>query len=160
MRLVVAAVGKLKRGPDREIAERYRDRLAKLCRGIGLRGIDVIEIAESQSRDVERRMLEESIAITTLIPDGAAVVLLDEKGRALNTGDFVDAVRSWRDSGRDACVFVVGGADGLSPALRQKAELTVAFGALTWPHQLVRIMLLEQLYRVATVLAGHPYHRE
>jgi 23S rRNA (pseudouridine1915-N3)-methyltransferase len=160
MRLVVAAVGKLKRGPERELAERYRERLDKVGRGIGLRGINIIEILESKNRDVGHRMIEESIALATVIPEGAAVVLLDEKGRAADTGALVDAMRTWRDSGRGACVFVIGGADGLAPGLREKADLTVAFGAMTWPHQLVRIMLLEQLYRVATVLAGHPYHRE
>lgn len=160
MRLVVAAVGKLKRGPERELAERYRERLDKVGRGIGLRGINIIEILESKNRDVGHRMIEESIALATVIPEGAAVVLLDERGRAADTGALVDAMRTWRDSGRGACVFVIGGADGLAPGLREKADLMVAFGAMTWPHQLVRIMLLEQLYRVATVLAGHPYHRE
>jgi 23S rRNA (pseudouridine1915-N3)-methyltransferase len=158
MRLVVAAVGKLKRGPERELAERYRERLEKLARSIGLR-LEVVEIAESKNRDVERRRIEESIALATLIPDGAALVLLEERGRALKTGDLVDALRSWRDSGRDACVFMIGGADGLATTLHEKADIVLAFGGLTWPHQLVRIMLLEQLYRVGTVLAGHPYHR-
>jgi 23S rRNA (pseudouridine1915-N3)-methyltransferase len=158
MRLVVAAVGKLKRGPERELAERYRERLEKLARSIGLR-LEVVEIAESKNRDVERRRIEESIALSTLIPDGAALVLLEERGRALKTGDLVDALRSWRDSGRDACVFMIGGADGLATTLHEKADIVLAFGGLTWPHQLVRIMLLEQLYRVGTVLAGHPYHR-
>ncbi len=160
MRLVVAAVGKLKRGPEHQLAERYRERLDKIGRSVGLRGVKAVEILESKNRDANHRMIEESIALANLIPDGAAVVLLDEKGRALDTGGLVDAIRSWRDSGRSACVFIIGGADGLAPGLRDKADLTVAFGALTWPHQLVRIMLLEQLYRVATVLAGHPYHRE
>jgi 23S rRNA (pseudouridine1915-N3)-methyltransferase len=158
MRLVVAAVGKLKRGPERELAERYRERLEKLARSIGLR-LEVVEIAESKNRDVERRRIEDSIALSTLIPDRAALVLLEERGRALKTGDLVDALRSWRDSGRDACVFVIGGADGLATTLHEKADIVLAFGGLTWPHQLVRIMLLEQLYRVGTVLAGHPYHR-
>lgn len=158
MRLVVAAVGKLKRGPERELAERYRERLENLARSVGLR-LEVVEIAESKNRDVERRRIEESIALSTLIPDGAALVLLEERGRALKTGDLVDALRSWRDSGRNACVFMIGGADGLATTLHEKADIVLAFGGLTWPHQLVRIMLLEQLYRVGTVLAGHPYHR-
>ncbi|MGE0752179.1 MAG: 23S rRNA (pseudouridine(1915)-N(3))-methyltransferase RlmH [Variibacter sp.] len=159
MRLVVAAVGKLKRGPERELAERYRERLEKLARSIGLR-VEVVEITESRNRDIERRKIEESIALATLIPEGAAVVLLEERGRALKTGDLVDALRSWRDGGRNACVFVIGGADGLAATLHEKADIVLAFGGLTWPHQLVRIMILEQLYRVGTVLAGHPYHRE
>jgi 23S rRNA (pseudouridine1915-N3)-methyltransferase len=72
---------------------------------------------------------------------------------------LTDRIKRWRDAGRPAAAFVIGGADGLGDALRDRADLTLAFGAATWPHQLVRIMLLEQIYRSATLLAGHPYHR-
>jgi 23S rRNA (pseudouridine1915-N3)-methyltransferase len=160
MRLVVAAVGRLKAGPERQLAERYRERAEKLGRGIGLRGVEIVEVAESRSGDAERRKTEESIALANLLPDAAALVLLDEKGDNLTTGQFAEQLRRWRDEARGTCVFVVGGPDGLAPNLHSKADLHLAFGGLTWPHQLVRIMLLEQIYRVATVLAGHPYHRE
>ena len=160
MRLVVAAVGRLKAGPERELADRYRERAAKLGRGLGLRALEVVEIAESRSRDPARRKIEESIALATLIPDGAAVVVLDERGENLGTAQFAERLRGWRDGAREACVVLIGGPDGLAPNLHEKADLHLAFGALTWPHQLVRIMLLEQIYRAATILAGHPYHRE
>ena len=159
MRIVVAAVGRLKRGPESELAERYRERAVKSGRGIGLRSLDVIEIAESRARDAGRRMLEESIALANVIPERAASVLLDPRGEALDSNAFVKRLRGWNDSGRDVA-FVIGGPDGLAPTLSEKAALHLAFGALTWPHQLVRIMLLEQIYRSATILAGHPYHRE
>jgi 23S rRNA (pseudouridine1915-N3)-methyltransferase len=160
MRLVLAAVGRLKQGPERQLAERYRDRAIKVGRGLGFRDVEVIEIAESRSRDADRRMVEESIAIATIIPDGAAVVLLEETGQHLRTPQFAERLGRWRDDGRPACVFVIGGPDGLAPSLHEKADLALAVGALTWPHQLVRIMLLEQLYRATTILAGHPYHRD
>jgi 23S rRNA (pseudouridine1915-N3)-methyltransferase len=159
MRIVVAAVGRLKRGPEVELSERYRERAVKSGRGIGLRSLDIVEIAESRARDAQRRMLEESIALANVIPDGAATVLLDPRGETLDSNSFVKRLRGWNDGGRDA-VFVIGGPDGLAPTLSEKADLHLAFGALTWPHQLVRIMLLEQIYRSVTIMSGHPYHRE
>ena len=159
MRIVVAAVGRLKRGPEVELAERYRERAVKSGRGIGLRALDVIEIAESRARDAQRRMLEESIALANIIPERAAIVLLDSRGEALDSNGLVKRLRGWNDGGRDVA-FVIGGPDGLAPTLSEGAGLHLAFGALTWPHQLVRVMLLEQIYRAITILSGHPYHRE
>ena len=160
MRLVVAAVGRLKRGPEAQLAERYRERVRKIGRGIGLRDLEIVEVAESRARDAARRKNEESIALANLVPEQAALVVLDEKGESLGTAAFADLLRRWRDNGHAACVFFLGGPDGIAAGLHQKADIHLAFGALTWPHQLVRIMLLEQLYRAATLLAGHPYHRE
>jgi 23S rRNA (pseudouridine1915-N3)-methyltransferase len=94
-----------------------------------------------------------------VIPDGAAVVLLDRMGENLSTEALTGRLTSWRDSGQDATVFIIGGPDGLAPTLREKADLRLAYGGATWPHQLVRVMLLEQLYRAVTILSGHPYHR-
>lgn len=159
MRIVVAAVGRLKRGPEVELAERYRERAVKSGRGIGLRSLDIVEIAESRARDAQRRMLEESIALANIIPERAAVVLLDPRGDALDSNGFVKRLRGWNDGGRDVA-FVIGGPDGLAPTLSENAALHLAFGALTWPHQLVRVMLLEQIYRAITMMSGHPYHRE
>ncbi len=159
MRLIVAAIGRLKAGPERELAERYRDRVAKAGRAVGLRDIEIIEIRESRAQDAGRRVLEESIALANIIPERAVVIALDETGENLNSDAITGVLRSWRDAGRPAAVFCIGGADGLGPELRSRADLIVAFGAATWPHQFVRIMLLEQLYRAVTILAGHPYHR-
>jgi len=159
MRIVVAAVGKLKRGPERDLAERYRERAVKSGRGIGLRSVEVIEISESRARDTQRRMIEESIALATIIPKDAATVLLDPRGETIDSNKFTGRLRGWNDSGRDVA-FVIGGPDGLAPTLSDQAALHLAFGALTWPHQLVRILLLEQIYRATTILTGHPYHRD
>ena len=159
MRLTIVAIGRLKQGPERQLAERYRERAAKAGRALGLRSLEIIEIDESRGREPERRMLEESIAIANVIPDRATVVLLEEDGEAIASQQFAERLARWRDDGCADCAFVIGGADGLAASLRDKAALRLAFGALTWPHQLVRIMLLEQLYRATTILAGHPYHR-
>jgi 23S rRNA (pseudouridine1915-N3)-methyltransferase len=159
MRIVIAAVGRLKQGLERELAETYLNNAKKIGRNFGLRDIEVIEIRESRAHDVERRRTEESIAITNVIPDRAIVVMLDEHGDNIDSTAFAGLLRKWREEDRPAACFIIGGADGLAQSLREGAKLKLAFGAATWPHQLVRIMLLEQLYRAGTILAGHPYHR-
>jgi len=159
MRVVIAAVGRLKQGPEREIAASYRKRAETTGRPLGFRDIEVIEIRESRAHDVERRRLEESIAIANVIPVAAVVVALDERGENLDSPALAGLLREWRAEDRAAACFIVGGADGLAPSLIERAQLRLAFGKATWPHQLVRIMLLEQLYRAGTILAGHPYHR-
>jgi 23S rRNA (pseudouridine1915-N3)-methyltransferase len=159
MRVLLAAVGRLKQGPERELAEHYRKRAADVGRRLGWAAVDVVELRESRADNAERRRLEESIAIADLIPDRAAIVILDERGTALASVALAGRLQDWRTADRSAAAFIIGGADGLAPTLRERADLTLAFGAATWPHQLVRIMLLEQLYRAATILSGHPYHR-
>jgi 23S rRNA (pseudouridine1915-N3)-methyltransferase len=159
MRLIVAAVGRLKPGPERDLAARYRERIAKAGRAVGLSGIEVIEIAESRARETERRRTEESIALAQLLPAGAAKILLDERGEDLGSFAFTNHLQRWRDQGRSAAFFLIGGPDGVADNLREDPDLCLAFGAATWPHQMVRIMLLEQVYRAVTLLAGHPYHR-
>jgi 23S rRNA (pseudouridine1915-N3)-methyltransferase len=159
MRVLVAAVGRLKRGPERDLAERYRKRAADLGRTIALKGIDIVEIRESRADNLERRMLEESIAIANVLPQRAVTVVMDERGESATSGAIAGRLQAWQSAGQGAVAFIVGGADGLAPSLRDQADFTLAFGAATWPHQLLRIMLLEQLYRAVTILARHPYHR-
>jgi 23S rRNA (pseudouridine1915-N3)-methyltransferase len=159
MRLMVIAVGRLKDGPERELAARYAKRFDDLSRRIGVRGLELHEIPESKAKDAASRIAAEAVAIAALIPDRATVVALDERGKALDSLAFSSELRRRRDAAAPALVFLIGGADGLSPELRRTAALNLSFGAATWPHQLVRVMLLEQLYRAATILSGHPYHR-
>lgn len=159
MRIVVAAVGRLKKGPETELSERYRKRAAQNGRQLGLRDLEIVEIRESRASDAAKRMLEESIALANVIPKEAAVVLLESRGQNVDSASLASYLASWRANGRPAVVFVIGGADGLAASVCEKADLHLSFGAATWPHQLVRVMLLEQLYRATTILTGHPYHR-
>jgi 23S rRNA (pseudouridine1915-N3)-methyltransferase len=159
MRLVVAAIGRLKDGPERELTERYRKRAEQTGRRIGFRDTEIVEIRESRAQEVGKRMVEESIALANVIQDKAVVLILDSRGESLDSATFASRLGRWRDDGRPAGVFIIGGDDGLAPTLRDKATLRLAFGAATWPHQLVRIMLLEQIYRAVSILSGHPYHR-
>lgn len=158
MRLVVAAIGRLK-GPETELCERYRKRASQTGRAIGLRDVEVVEIRESRADDAAKRRIEESIALANLIPSGAARILLDARGDNLDSAALTACLAQWRTDNRPAAVFMIGGPDGLAETLIEKSDLRLAFGAATWPHQLVRVMLLEQLYRAATILTGHPYHR-
>jgi 23S rRNA (pseudouridine1915-N3)-methyltransferase len=159
MRVIIAAVGRLKQGPERELAAAYRKRAEAIGRNFGLRDFEIVEIRESRAQDAERRRTEESIAIANIIPERAIVAILDERGENIDSAGFAGLLRNWREEDRPAVCFVIGGADGLAQSLRERAKVRLAFGTLTWPHQLVRIMMLEQLYRAGTILAGHPYHR-
>ena len=159
MRLAIISVGRLKQGPERELAERYRTRFDDIGRKLGFRGLDSHEIPESRAREAPARIAEEAAAIMALIPDKSVLVALDERGTNIDSATFARHLGRWRDESVPNTTFVIGGADGLSPELRRRASLAVAFGSATWPHQMVRVMLLEQIYRAATILAGHPYHR-
>jgi 23S rRNA (pseudouridine1915-N3)-methyltransferase len=159
MRLVVIAIGRMKQGPERELADRYRERFDDTGRKLGFRGLEIHEIPESRARDAATRITEEAGAIAAAIPEKCVLVALDERGENVDSAVFSRYLARWRDQGTASTMFMIGGADGLSPELRRKAGLRIAFGSATWPHQIVRIMLLEQLYRAATILAGHPYHR-
>jgi 23S rRNA (pseudouridine1915-N3)-methyltransferase len=159
MRILIAAVGRMKSGPERELIERYLKRAKQTGRNVGFTDFEVIEIRESRADNPARRMLEESIAIANVVPERAAVVLMDARGESLASADLAGHLQGWRTEDKPAVMFVIGGADGLAPGLKDNANLSMAFGAATWPHQLARVMLLEQLYRAMTILSGHPYHR-
>ncbi|MCO5155235.1 MAG: 23S rRNA (pseudouridine(1915)-N(3))-methyltransferase RlmH [Aquamicrobium sp.] len=158
MRLSVHAVGRMKAGPERELADRYFGRLAKAGPAIGLDFAGVAEIAESRARDVNERRREEAAALAAHRTD-AALFLLDERGKNPSSEDFAARIAALRDEGRKHLVLAIGGPDGHDAASRQAADYVLSFGAQTWPHQLVRVMLAEQLYRAVTILSGHPYHR-
>lgn len=159
MRVFVIAVGRLKSGPEKELAERYFDRFAKAGPACGLELARIVELPESRSDNGAVRKREEGQAILKAVPDGAMVVALDERGKAFDSAEFADCVGQSRDNGRRDLALLIGGADGLDPELRQRADLTLNLGRMTWPHQIVRILLAEQLYRAVTILSGHPYHR-
>ncbi|MCC2095528.1 MAG: 23S rRNA (pseudouridine(1915)-N(3))-methyltransferase RlmH [Hyphomicrobiales bacterium] len=160
MRIILAAIGRMKKGPETDLSARYIERAAASARSAGLTGVEVREFPESQARKAQERMADEANALLALAGNGARLALLDERGKALSSRDFASDVAKARDSGVPAYVLALGGPDGHGEALRERADLTIAFGAMTWPHQLARIMAAEQMYRSITILTGHPYHRE
>eukprot|EP01035_Chromulina_nebulosa_P038538 gene38538-52059_t len=147
MRISLFAVGRLKSGPERELAERYLDRFAKAGPAIGLELGRVTEIAESRASNAETRKREEAGPLEKLLADGAPLILLDERGKALDSPAFAELVGGLRDAGKRDLVIAIGGPDGLDPRLTGQAAHMLSFGKLTWPHQMVRVMLAEQLYR-------------
>jgi len=155
MRLHLCAVGRLRAGPERALVDDYLDRLGKTGRALGLGPVAEHEVEDRRGGG----MAAEAELLSRTVPAGAALCVLDERGRAMSSPDFAAQLARWRDGGRQDAAFLIGGADGIDPALRARADLAVSFGAMVWPHMLVRVMLAEQLYRAATILAGHPYHR-
>jgi 23S rRNA (pseudouridine1915-N3)-methyltransferase len=161
MRLTIFAVGRMKSGPETELVSRYTDRLAKAGKALGLEFDGLTEIPESRAQTAAQRKSEESDKCAALAREASTVlILLDERGKSPSSRQFADKISSWRDNGTARAIFAIGGPDGHDPALRARADLVLSFGSQTWPHQLARIMLAEQLYRVVTILSGHPYHRD
>ncbi|KAB0681295.1 23S rRNA (pseudouridine(1915)-N(3))-methyltransferase RlmH [Aureimonas leprariae] len=160
MRLSIAAVGRMKAGPERELAARYLDRLRQAGRPIGLDYAGLAEEAEGRGTGAPERKRDEAARLLSHVPDRGAIVLLDEGGKVFASQGFAERLGSLRDEGLRDLVFLIGGPDGLDPDLKTQSRFTLALGAMTWPHQIARILLAEQLYRAVTILSGHPYHRE
>ncbi len=160
MKIGLFAVGRMKSGPERELIARYLDRAIATGRGLGLTGFTVHELTESRASSAPARKAEEAKALREGLAGYRRLVVLDEHGRNLTSADFAAYIEKLSSSGTESAAFVIGGADGLDAELIAAADLVLSFSALTWPHQIVRILLAEQLYRVTTILSGHPYHRQ
>ncbi|HKN30051.1 MAG TPA: 23S rRNA (pseudouridine(1915)-N(3))-methyltransferase RlmH [Roseiarcus sp.] len=159
MRIVLICVGRLKAGPEQELFARYFKRLTETARGVGIAGVDLRELDESRARRPDDRREEEAASIIAAAPSGAGLIALDERGDSPTSEEWAADIRRARDAAQPIYAVVIGGPDGLSPSLRAKARRVVSFGAMTWPHQLARVMASEQLYRALSILSGHPYHR-
>ncbi|MDQ2066851.1 23S rRNA (pseudouridine(1915)-N(3))-methyltransferase RlmH [Xinfangfangia sp. CPCC 101601] len=155
MRLHLCTVGRLRAGPERALVSDYLDRLGKTGRALSLGPVFEHEVEDKRGGG----MAAEGELLSRAVPAGAVLCVLDERGKVMSSPDFAAQLAKWRDGGRQDAAFVIGGADGIDPALRARADLAISFGAMVWPHMLVRVMLAEQLYRAATILSGSPYHR-
>ncbi|MCA6296047.1 MAG: 23S rRNA (pseudouridine(1915)-N(3))-methyltransferase RlmH [Phenylobacterium sp.] len=154
MKIVVVAIGRLSRSPEAELVRLYADRASAAGRALGLGPVEVIEVeSRKPGRSAEAEALGAHLA-------DSRIIACDETGRARTSREFAAEIGRLRDDGVRRLVFLIGGADGLDPALRARAHDTVAFGPQTWPHALARVMLAEQVYRAVTLLAGGPYHRD
>lgn len=158
MKITIAAIGRLKRGPERDIAERLLGRATIAGRKAGL-AFASRELPEGRADSVRARKDQEAAALLAMVPERAVLVALDEGGETIDSRTFAAKIAEWRDRGVTDMVFAIGGPDGHGNALLERSHIRLAFGAMTWPHQVVRIMLAEQLYRAITILLGHPYHR-
>jgi 23S rRNA (pseudouridine1915-N3)-methyltransferase len=121
--------------------------------------VKALKTPAREGQPPERLMQLEAQKIEEALPKDAWVVVLDERGATLTTSELSRRFERWKDMGKDI-VFVIGGPDGIDEALKAKAHDTIRLSSMTWPHAMVRVMLLEQLYRVFSLQTGHPYHRE
>ncbi|WP_108819896.1 23S rRNA (pseudouridine(1915)-N(3))-methyltransferase RlmH [Pseudovibrio sp. Alg231-02] len=159
MKVTIACVGKMKAGAEKDMLERYLDRARKAGRSVGITSVSVVEFSESRAARTSDRKDEEAQLLLNALPSGAILIALDEHGKALSSEAFAKKLGGWADQGISDMVLAIGGADGHGQALLQRADLKLALGSMTWPHQLVRILCGEQIYRAITILTGHPYHR-
>lgn len=150
LRLHVIAVGRLKSGPHEALARHYAERITW--------PLAIREVEEKRALPPAVLKHREAELLLAAVPKGTVLVALDARGKPLASEAFATQLAHWRDAGAEVA-FVIGGADGLADELRQQAALVLSLGPMTWPHLLVRGMLLEQVYRAQQILAGHPYHR-
>ena len=159
MRIHVGAVGRLKAGPERRLAEAYLERTSLLGRSSGIGPLSLAEIPESRAATASLRLADEAARLNAALPAEAVTVALDSGGRDVTSEEFAALIGRWRDGGTATLAFIIGGPDGLAAEVKAMAGYRLAFGRMTWPHRLARIMLLEQIYRSVTILINHPYHR-
>lgn len=159
MQISILAIGRMKSGPDLSLLERYMDRTNKSGKSLHLSGPDLREFSESRAATTDLRKQEEAIQLLSATTPDTYLVALDEHGRDVSSMQFADIIRDLRDDGTRHLAVAIGGPDGHGKDLLQKANKTIRLGSMTWPHQLVRILLAEQIYRATTILSGHPYHR-
>ncbi|WP_338549368.1 23S rRNA (pseudouridine(1915)-N(3))-methyltransferase RlmH [Roseovarius phycicola] len=155
MRIHICAVGRMRQGPERVMLDDYIDRFEKTGRSLGLGPVALHEVEDKKGIG----MKAEAELLRRTFPDRVQLAVLDERGKLMTSPQFADTLANWRDDGQADVAFVIGGADGIDPALRQTANFALSFGKMVWPHMLARVMLSEQLYRAASILSGAPYHR-
>jgi 23S rRNA (pseudouridine1915-N3)-methyltransferase len=155
LKVHICAVGRLRSGPERDLLDDYLTRFDRTGRALGLGPATVHEVEDRKGGG----MATEASLLEGVIPKGAVICALDERGKLMSSPDFANMLGDWRDDGRGDLAFVIGGADGIDPSLRARAAAKLSFGKMVWPHMLARVMLSEQLYRAASILAGAPYHR-
>lgn len=155
MRVHICAVGRLRTGPERALFDDYLTRFDRTGRANGLGPAALHEVEDKKGGGIAA----EAALLDRVIPQGAVLAVLDERGKLLSSPEFADTIAGWRDAGRSDLALVIGGADGIAPELRARADFALSLGAMVWPHMLARVMLAEQLYRAASILTGSPYHR-
>jgi len=152
----VCAVGRIRADqPERAIFEDYHMRFNRTGKPLALGPLFETEVEDKKGGGMEA----EAELLARTVPAGALLVTMDERGKVMSSPEFAAQLGRWRDEGRQDVAFVIGGADGIAPSLRDRAAFSISFGRMVWPHMLVRVMLAEQLYRAATILSGGPYHR-
>ena len=152
MKFILSCIGKMKQGPQQDLLTLYKNRLKT--------PLIVHEFEAKASMPTLKRQEAEAELLLTPFQDHGFIIALDERGKEFSSQDFADKIQDIKNQGYKTLGFIIGGADGLHPLLKERVDLFMCLGRLTWPHMLVRALLAEQLYRGESILAGHPYHRE
>ena len=160
MKLLLAAVGRMKSGPARDLCDDYAGRVRLQGRGIGIRDLAIREFPESAHSDTDARRRDEGERVRAALAPHSCVIALDERGRTPSSREFAGWLSDWLDQGVSDVAFLIGGPDGHDGELKRGCDRLLSFGPMTWPHQMARAMLCEQLYRAVTILTKHPYHRD
>ena len=155
MKFSIFCIGKLRKCPEKEIFQKYVLRFNELGKQLNFKFDKLIEI-DSKKFPYKKN---QSKKIEVSIPNGAYTILLDEKGEQLDSVSFASFIMQLRNKGEKDVAFMIGGADGVAEALKDESDTIISLGKMVWPHVLVRIMLIEQLYRSASILTSKPYHR-
>ncbi|MEP5760898.1 MAG: 23S rRNA (pseudouridine(1915)-N(3))-methyltransferase RlmH [Litoreibacter sp.] len=155
MRVQICAVGRLKSGPELDLIRDYSKRFDRTGRALGLGPISIVEVEDRKGGG----MANEGKLLLASVPKGAKVIAMDERGKTMSSPEFSDVIARFRDNGASDLSIIIGGADGISNDVKERADVTLSLGKMVWPHMLARTMLSEQLYRAASILAGAPYHR-
>ncbi|WP_417316766.1 23S rRNA (pseudouridine(1915)-N(3))-methyltransferase RlmH [Emcibacter sp.] len=152
MQIRIIAVGRLKKGPELDLIETFVKRTPW--------PVSVTEVEEKRPLKGAERMAKEAELLLAAIPDDAWLIALDERGKHMRSTAFAETLGRLQDDGRSCVAFVIGGAEGYGPGIKERANMLLSFGKMTWPHMIVRMMLTEQIYRASSILAGHPYHKD
>jgi len=160
MKLKILAVGRMKAGPESTLYAKYSDRISKSGKNLHLTGPELAELVESRLDTSEKRKDEEAEALVSTAGQGARIIMLDERGKDISSRDFAELIKEEQEMGTQTLAFAIGGPDGHGEAVKNATIRKIRMGSMTWPHQLARIMLAEQIYRAITILSGHPYHRD
>ncbi|WP_293451386.1 23S rRNA (pseudouridine(1915)-N(3))-methyltransferase RlmH [Planktotalea sp.] len=155
MRVHICAVGRMRAGPEKVLFDDYQTRFDRTGRGLSLGPLSVLEVEDKKNLG----MSAEAVLLDRVVPKGAIICAMDERGTVMTSPKFATKLADWRDAGQSDLAFIIGGADGIDPKLRARADAKLSFGSMVWPHMLARVMLAEQLYRAASILSGSPYHR-
>jgi 23S rRNA (pseudouridine1915-N3)-methyltransferase len=159
VKITLICIGRLKEDAERGIVARYTERFQQTGAQAGFTALTIVELPESRAATAKARKAAEAAELRKKIATDVPVIALDERGGVLTSAEFAEKLGAWRDSGVKNLVIVIGGPDGLDTAFVKEARLVLSLGRLTMPHGLARAVLAEQLYRAATILTGHPYHR-
>ena len=152
MQYLIAAIGKMRPSAERDLLDTYSARIRP--------PLQIIELEEKRNLSPPELKSREAELLLAAIPAGAKIIALDERGKSITSRELAKQLGAWKDEGVRETIFLIGGADGLDESVRKKANMVISFGAMTWPHMMVRAMAAEQLYRAETILSGHPYHRD